>query len=153
MANSKSKRVYRITSVNLSKAAANTDDPSKLVELESRYERLSNAQATAVKSARMAVEAQAQAEIDARKLQQENAKFLIFAGELDRTVATEGIWPTPAFKNESGDVILETPYSTRDARTATRVMHSKLADEAKQLSERFGGLFEEEEHNEEEDKE
>lgn len=143
--NSRNRRVYKMTTVNLSKAAANTGDTDKLVELENRFKQLIEARARAVEASRKASIAQAAAEIAARELQQENAAFMLFAGSLDNVVATESIWPTPAFRNDSGDIILETPFSSRDTRTVTRVMHSKLADEAKDLEQRFGDMFETEE--------
>jgi hypothetical protein len=137
-----------MTTRDLTKAAADTGDPSKLLELEGRFEKLQAARAAAVADARKASIAQAQAEISARQLQQETADFMLFAGQMDRVVAVEGVWPTPPFKNESGAVILETPFSSRDARTATRVMHSKLAEEAKHLETRFSNLFEAEQDDE-----
>lgn len=136
---------FKMTKVNLTRAAANTNDPSMLAELEGRYDQLRRLQAEAVKSSRIATKAQAQAEIDARKLHMEFSDFMIYASDLDKVVATESVWPTPPFRNDTGDIILETPFSTRDARIAGRIMHSEMADKAKGISDRFSGLFEQEE--------
>lgn len=76
--------------------------------------------------------AQAEAEISFIKLMQE-------AGEYLDPIKTEPIWA--AFR-EKGDVVFECPFSENDMRNSMKVQRAQMEQQAQQVEENGGGLYE-----------
>jgi len=78
------------------------------------------------------------------------AEFLHFVGEHCPEVANWDIWPLPPRRDESGDIILETPIDADMLRSSAQVMHRSIQDNTNAIlnnpnspkdNTNFGGMF------------
>lgn len=120
-------------------------------ELEQRYQQLTNQVSSAIQLRRLARAAVARAEAANAMQVAYQAEFLHFVGENCPDVKNWDIWPLPPRKDESGDIIMETPCSEEDVRKSAAVVHKVQNDNADAIlgagpkkPENFSGMFGEE---------
>lgn len=137
------KRVLRTTKINVNEIGIDEDT---LLKLEHLYIEFENQSRNAVEEQRKAASAQADANVALAHAQKALMGFLTEVSKHNSTVACEPYWLRP-YRNEKGQMILESPFTMKDQRAAARAMHRQISAINKEDPEEYDDIFGEEEQN------
>ena len=121
------RRSIRITKVDLSDLVRQAGGDTN--ELETLFMNLEGFAKIRNEKQRIAAETAADAQIAAAQEQQAAVKLLRFGSEYSNLMATESNWMRP-FRDKDGNIVLENPFTLRDARVAARAAHKSIAQQA-----------------------
>lgn len=138
-------RPIRTTKFKLSELKFSGEEQQK--ELEELFREFERYKTTLVEEYRKVQEKIADLDISRAMATKSMAKFLRQAGEVLPMVQTEPQWWI--YRNKDGEIILESAFTERDYRNASRAQKAGLSREVQ--SEDAAGLFETDESDDKED--